>query len=142
MFRLDSPAATKPPSPSRRKRQVPQPSPQDVAAFDQNIRLEGGRLQIMLRNLMNSPYMPTRDQVIQILTTVVTLGLMMSLGPVLGSNASVIQSIVRQIVPLIVTASVHYAADHAMPLTPIDAPITTVQLSPVAIPQSPAIANI
>lgn len=85
--------------------------------------------------------MPTRDQVIQLLTTVVTLALMMYLGPVLGANASIIQSIVRQIVPLIVTAGVHYAADQAVPLSPIDAPITTVQLSPVAIPQSPALAN-
>lgn len=85
--------------------------------------------------------MPTRDQVIQLITTLVTLGLMMTIGPALGPSAPIIQVMVRQIVPLIVTAFVHYAADTAVPVEPLDAPITNVQLAPVAVPQSPAIAN-
>lgn len=124
----------------RQKRQAL--SAADVAAFDQNLRMEEGRLALLLGNFMNGSYMPTRDQIIQLITTIITLGLMMTIGPALGPNATAIQSFVKQIVPLIVTATVHYAADSAVPVKPIEAPITNVQLAPVVVPQSPAIANI
>jgi len=113
-----------------------QPTTQDMANFNQNIRNQESRLRNSLTSIMNSPYMPTRDQTIQLVTTVLTLALMMTLGPMAGSNASLIQSIIKQIVPFIVAASVHYAADQTSPLKPIDAPITNVQLQPVQVPQS------
>lgn len=113
----------------RRKRQAP--SAADIAAFNQNLQLEEGRLAVLIRNLTNSPYMPTRDQIIQLITTIITLGLMMVIGPVVGPNATIIQTIVRQVIPLIVTTTVHYVADLAIPVKPLDAPITNVQLAPV-----------
>lgn len=123
----------------RRKRQadaplppaVPTPTPQEVIAYDQNMKREESRMRSLINQLMNNPYMPSRDQVIQLLTTMLTLTLMMVLGPVMGSNAGVVNAIVRQIVPFIVTALVHYAADSAVPTKPIEAPITNVQLAPV-----------
>lgn len=133
------------PSTRRRKRQVVPddslnpPSAQDISNFNQNLQQEESRLQNIIRNIMNSDYMPSRDQIIQLLTTILTLLLMTVLGPALGSNASMVQSIVRQIVPVLVTAGVHYAADQASgPQKALDAPITDVQLEPVQPSQTSA----
>lgn len=114
------------------------PSAQDVINYNQNMRAEESRLQAMIRSLMSSPYMPTRDQLIQVSTTVLTLLLMMLLGPVMGANAGIVQQILKQIVPFLVAASVHYAADNAMPPTskPINAPIVSVPVQPVLVQPS------
>lgn len=73
-------------------------------------------MQHLMRQLANSPYMPSRDQIIQLVTTVVTLLMMTLLGPAMAGQAGLIQVLVRQIVPLIVVAGVHYAADKAAPM--------------------------
>lgn len=88
---------------------------------------------------MSNSMMPSRHEIVEIVTTLATLAVMMFLGPILGNNASMIQQIMKQVVPLIVTASVHYAADTAVPITPLDAPITDVQVEPVPVPQSEAL---
>lgn len=113
-----------------------QPTAQDVIKYEQNIQIKENQLTTMIRAMMNNRFMPTRDQVIQLMTTVLTLVLMLALGPVMGSNAGLIQSIVKQVVPFIVSYSVHYAADQAMPPQQIEAPITQVQLEPVPVPRS------
>lgn len=118
----------------------PQPvaSEQQIMKYEQNIQREENRMTIMLRNMMNSKYTPTREQVIQLATTVLTLMLMLALGPVMGANAGLIQSIVKQAVPFIVSYGVHYAADQAIPPPQIadSSPVTSVQLEPVAVPKS------
>ena len=124
---------------SRRRRQAttdnaapaPEPSPEDVEAFNQNLKTHEGILHSTLTSIMNSPFMPTREQVIQLMTTMLTLLLMMALGPVVGANAVMVQAIVRQIVPVLVAAGVQYAADSALPDKSADVDITSVQLSPV-----------
>lgn len=113
----------------------PQPTAQEVIAYNRNIVREESRLRMMMRQFMNSQYMPTRDQMVQILTTVLTLVLMMALGPMMG-NSSAVQSVVKQVVPLIVAAAVHFTADQTMPLKPIEAPITDVALEPVTVAPS------
>lgn len=115
---------------------APQPTAQDVVKYEQNIKREENQLGALLRSMMTNKYMPTRDQVIQLMTTVLTLVLMLALGPVMGSNAGLIQSIVKQVVPFIVSYTVHYAADQALPPQQIEAPITQVQLEPVSVPRS------
>lgn len=119
-----------------------QPTAQEVIKYQNNIKNKENQLTMMIASMMNNKYMPNRDQLIQLLTTVVTLLMMLWLGPVMGSNAGLIQSIVKQIVPFIVSYGVHYAADQAMPVQQIDAPITQVQLQPVMVPQSPLTQNI
>lgn len=86
---------------------------------------------------MNSPYSPSREQIIQLVTTLLTLMISILLGPMIGENAGVIQSMVKQVVPFLVAASVHFAADRTMPKQPIEAPITSVQLQPVQVTPSP-----
>lgn len=93
-----------------------QATPQQIAAYNQTISQHGSRLQSLTRQIMSSPYVPTREQVIQLVTTVMTLALMMLLGPVAGTQAGMVSAIVKQIVPLIVATSVHYAADSALPM--------------------------
>lgn len=81
--------------------------------------------------------MPTREQTIQIATTLLTLLLMMMLGPAMGTQAGAIQALVRQVVPLMVAASVHYAADRTAPQDPIYAsPMISAQIEPVQVPVS------
>ena len=99
-----------------------------MAAYNQTMRQEESRMQQMMQRLSSSPYMPSRDQMIQLLTTVITLMLMMFLGPAAGAQAGVINAIVRQFVPLLVAASVHYAADSAVPMKP-DLPQVAAQLA-------------
>lgn len=102
-----------------------------MIAFNENLQKQEGALHSTLTSIMSSQYMPSREQVIQLLTSVLTLLLMMVLGPVLGQNATMVQAIVRQIVPFLVTAGVHYAADSALPEKLADEDITSVQLAPV-----------
>lgn len=97
----------------------------------------------LMRQLMDSPYMPTREQLVPITTTIVTLALMMALGPALGSNTALVNTIVKQIVPIIVSASIKYAADYAVPVDKatsmqpaLDSSIAQVPLQPVIVPQS------
>lgn len=90
-----------------------------------------------MRQIQSSPYMPSREQTIQIVTTILTLLLMMLLGPAVAAQAGVIQALVRQVVPLVVAASVHYAADRASPRPQIEAsPLTSAQIEPVYVPVS------
>lgn len=119
----------------RQQQQQQAPTRQDVIAYNQNIQQQSNRLSTMVQNLRNNPYMPTREQAIQILTTVVTLLVMMMLGPAAGASAPLINAMVRQMVPVVVSYGVNYAADSAAP-RPIEAPITTVQLQPVQAQQS------
>lgn len=109
---------------------------QELAAFNQTISQHESRMQLMMRQIMSSPYMPTRDQMIQLATTVLTLLLMMLLGPAVGAQAGLIQTLVRQFVPLLVAATVHYAADSAVPMKPLQAPITNAQIAPVQVQPS------
>lgn len=118
---------------------APPATEQEVVAFQENIQTQENQLQSILSQIMNSPYMPSREQAIQLITTVLTLVLMSLLGPALGSNYNMVSAIVKQILPFIVTAGVHYAADQA--LAPeakpsLDAPITDVQLQPVPANQA------
>lgn len=81
--------------------------------------------------------MPTREQTIQIASTLLTLLLMMLLGPVVATQAGAIQALVRQVVPLLVAASVHYAADQAAPVPAIEtSALTSAQIEPVYVPAS------
>lgn len=105
-----------------------QVTPQQMAAYNQTISQQNGRMQSLMSQIMNSPYLPTREQTIQLVTTVMTLMLMMLLGPLAGTQAGLINAVVRQIVPLVVAASVHYAADSAMPVKP-DLPQQAAALS-------------
>lgn len=83
-----------------------------AAVYD--AKVEQGRLALLYKNIMSSPYMPSRNQVIELLTSLVTLALMMSVGPMIGNNYTLIQTLVRQVIPLIV----HYVADLALPQVP------------------------
>lgn len=105
--------------------------------------IQDSRMRQLIRQLMDSPYMPTREQLVPITTTIVTLALMMALGPALGSNTALVNAIVKQIVPIIVGASIKYAADYAVPVDPstsnqasLDSSIAQVDLQPVIVPQS------
>lgn len=116
-----------------------QPSAADVADFNKTIAQHENRMQALMRQIMNSPYMPTRDQAIQLATTVLTLVIMMLVGPAAGgASAGLIQALVKQLVPLIVAASVHFAADQAIPMKPLQAPITSAEIAPVLIQTSTA----
>lgn len=110
-------------------------SRQDVIAYNQNLQQQSNRLSNMMQNLRNNPYLPSREQTIQIITTIATLLVMMLLGPAAGASAPLISSIVRQVVPMIVSYGVNYAADQTSP-RPLDAPITNIQLQPVQAQQS------
>jgi hypothetical protein len=62
---------------------------------------------------------------------------MMLLGPAMAAQAGTIQMMVRQVVPLLVAASVHYAADRTSPQPPIyTSPITSAHIEPVQVPVS------
>lgn len=114
-----------------------QVSPEQVAEYNQQLTNENNRFQRLMQQIMNSPYMPTREQTIQMATTVLTLLLMMMLGPAAGAQAGLVQMIVKQLAPFIVAALVHYTADQAAPMAkPTDASITNVQLQPVEVPKS------
>lgn len=93
-------------------------------------------MQHLMRQIMNSPYLPSREQTIQLATTILTLVLMMLLGPVASTQAGMLQAMIKQVVPLIVAASVHFAADHTAPMKTPQAPITNVELRPVQVEQS------
>lgn len=107
---------------------------QQVVPYDQNQQASGYNLQSLIQQARDSPYMPPREQVIQTTTTVLSLMLMSSLGPTLGTNYNIVQPLIKQTLPFIVGAGINYAADYA--LAPedkisLDAPITDVQLQPV-----------
>lgn len=106
-------------------------------------RIRENRLRQILRQIMNSPYMPSREQLVPITTTLVTLAIMLALGPVFGTNAALVNALVKQIVPVIVAATIKYAAEYGSPdqqqaitFEPVDSSIAQVQLQPVVVPQS------
>lgn len=130
---------------SRRQRQAAPPNAvpkirtnaRDMAIYNQTIQEHESRMHHLMSQIMGSPYMPTRDQAIQLATTVLTLLLMMLLGPAAGPSATIIQMIVKQVVPLLVAATVHYAADQAVPLKPLaTANVVSAQIAPVQVQPS------
>jgi hypothetical protein len=130
----------RPPPPPRPDDRRPPPPPQreptqrELAAYDASVTHQESRLYHLMRQIRESPYMPTREQTIQIVTTLLTLVLMMLLGPAVGTQAAAIQALVRQVVPLLVAASVHYAANTAAPMEPIQtSAITSAQIEPVQV---------
>jgi hypothetical protein len=116
-----------------------QASMRDMVVFNQTIAQEESRLHQLMRQIQSSAYMPTREQTIQMASTLLTLLLMMLLGPAIGSQAGVIQMMVKQAVPLLVAASVHFAANQAMPMAsvgPASSPVTSAQIAPVQVQPS------
>lgn len=122
---------------------APQPTTQDVIQYNNNMQAQENKLNALLRQFMNSQYMPNREQMITIVTSVMTLALMAALGPTFGANMAMIHRIVEQVVPFVVAASINFAADKSFGPRPVapangapavaasDAPITQVQLEPV-----------
>lgn len=110
-------------------------SPEQVAVYEENLDHQENSLRMMMRSMINSPYMPSREQIIQIATTVITLVLVLMLGPAAGANSGLVQALVKQVVPMVLAALFHYAADSASKqVKPPEAPITSVQLTPVSAP--------
>ena len=117
----------------------PKPNDQEVAEFNRNLVQQESRMQRLMQQIRDSPYMPTREQSIQLATTVLTLLIMMLLGPAIGPQLGLIQPLIKQLVPLIVAATVHFAADRAVPMRPIVAPpAVDAQIAPVQVQPSPS----
>lgn len=114
-----------------------QGNPNDMALYNQTIQEQESRMHHLMRQITSSPYMPTREQAIQLATTVLTLLLMMLLGPAAGPSSAIIQMILKQVVPLLVAATVHYAADHAAPMKPLpSANVVSAHIAPVQVQPS------
>ena len=115
-------------------------TPHQMAVYNETMSQQEGKVQSLIRQITTSPYAPTREQMIKIATVVLTMLLMMLLGPAAGTQAGLVEAAVRQVMPLIVTAAVHFAADRASPmdqLPPTDS-ITNADISPVLASQSAA----
>lgn len=93
----------------------------------------------MISNLANNPLMPTRAQLTNLLSVVITLLIMSQLGPLLGPNAAIVATIVRQALPLALSYFVNMVADKAID-QPIDSRIADVSLGPVQ-PNTPISVN-
>ena len=103
-------------------------TPQQLATYNQSIGQHESRLRSLMNQIMSSPYLPSREQTIQLMTTVITMLLMVMLGPAAATQAGLVNSVVRQMVPLVVAASVHYAADSAVPIK-TDVPLGAAALA-------------
>lgn len=57
-----------------------------------------------LADFVNSRYMPTQDQLVQLLVILI----IMALGPMAGASAPMIEQVVRQVLPLLITAAAGY----------------------------------
>lgn len=113
-------------------------SRQEMANFNQTITQQENRFYTLMRQITSSPYMPNREQVIQLASTLLTILLMLLLGPAVASQAGLIQALVRQVVPLLVAASVHYAADRAAPMEqlPSASQVSQANIAPVMVEKS------
>lgn len=88
------------------------------------------KINALVQSINSSPYAPTREQLVQLLTVLLTLALMMLMGPAAGP---MVAAAVRQVVPVLVAMSVDYAQQRAIDGPPAgpEPDITRIPLHPV-----------
>lgn len=84
--------------------------PSSAPSSANSMSAEESRLRQLMKQLSQNPYMPSQDQLIQLLSIALTLILTAYLGPLAGANAALVGTIVKQVVPIIVAATMQYAA--------------------------------
>lgn len=106
------------------------------------MKIEESRLRHLIRQISSNPYMPSQDQLVQLLSIALTMVLMAYLGPIAGPSAGLVSAVVKQVIPVFVAAMVSYVNGgddpdvDALSSKLIDAQIADVALSPVAAPTS------
>lgn len=104
-----------------------------AAAIDEFQRNES-RFRSMIRRIANSPMLTSQD-LVQLLSIVISLLLMAYLGPLAGNQAALLQSLLRQIIPVALLSIVGYISTKANDGA-LNPEIADVPLAPVAPPSS------
>lgn len=115
---------------------VTTPTSSQIQQYDKEAE---SQFRSMIQKIANSPYMPSREQLSQLLSVLLSLLIMAYLGPVLGPNAAVVSTIFRQVLPIVMASLVNYVSDKAID-EHIDSNIANVPLAPVA-PNTPFAVN-
>lgn len=114
--------------------------PSDPNELHQEITETQSRLRRLMNMIMNSSLMPSQDMMIQLIASLLTLVLMMFLGPLAGANAAYVQSFVKYALPYLISAVFNYTSSNEAAVSAVakipNHPITSVQVQPVEAVQS------